>query len=136
MLRKELEAAAVTILPLSLTAVALWVTHAAYQAYLFDALDSAKLGAFAMMIVVHLFAPVWAGTRPKWFTAAIAQLALIAVNDILFLRLILTRAHDYVEVSQCGMAGLMYCLMAITGFVIWIPLTLVGARDLHRGLAE
>ncbi|MFP4600514.1 MAG: hypothetical protein ACLFVJ_19825, partial [Persicimonas sp.] len=46
------------------------------------------------------------------------------------------RVSTYVEVSQCGMAGLVYWLMAITGSAVWIPLTLVGARDLHRGLAD
>lgn len=132
MLDKESKEAILTFVPLGVTALALWATRAAYEAYFFEALRPAQFAGFMVLCAVHLFAPIWAGTRRQWFAAALLQLGLVAVHYYLFFQLALTRPHDFVPSSGCGLAGGMFLLLMLGGFLLYIPFALLTARGVHK----
>lgn len=136
MLRQELKSAFVTIWPLSFTAAALWATTAAYEVQWFDDLHAAKMGAVVLMLAVHVFAPFWAGTRSNWWSAGVAQVMLVGVNDYFWLQLALEASRDAVRVSKCGTGGAFLVLGTMVGFLVYVPLALVNARAVHRKLQE
>lgn len=127
---KKLKSAAITCLPLTMTAAAFWATRAAYEAHLFEGLDFAQQTGFVLLIAVHLFAPIWAGVRPRWKSAAAAQLGLVALNDFYFLGLALTIPHGVMP-HRCGLGSAMLGMVTLLGFFLFIPILLLAARAVH-----
>ena len=119
----KLRRAAITILPLTLTALAFWAAPAGYEAHLFEDLQSAKVGALVAIAAVHLFAPIWAATRDNWWTAGAAQVVLVGVNDLLWLQFILTRAHD-APVPKCGTGAIAFAMATCLAYFVYVPVAL------------
>ena len=125
----------ITALPLSLLAAALWGVSWAYDAELIMELGTAQITAVALLIGAHLFAPLWAAVRPKWWRALLVQMPVFVAAYLGFLAAFLAPPHGFENHWYPGVGGLVIAIFLLVGFLVYVPqacgVALLGQRWLE-----